>query len=126
MAGTSLKKIPSIVAALLLVPGVALASNDVLGLAQIRDLFCTGGLACSRSFSDLVLGVIHLLLLVSGSLAVLFIIIGGFFYITSAGNEEQAEQGRATLTNAVIGIVVIILSYAIVNVISNTIVGQPY
>lgn len=52
-------------------------------------------------------------------IAVLFVIIGGFWYVTSAGNEETAEKGRNTVVNAVIGIVIIILSYVIVNVVSS-------
>lgn len=66
---------------------------------------------------------INLLLSVSGLIAVLFIIIGGFQYITSRGNEEQAETGKRTLTNAIIGVVVIVLSFAIVRIVSNTFSG---
>src|SRR4051812_8481916 len=33
----------------------------------------------------------------AGGIAVVFIIIGGYLYITAAGNEEQAEKGRKTL-----------------------------
>jgi threonine synthase len=45
-------------------------------------------------------------------------------YITSAGNEETAEKGRKTAVNAIIGIVIIILAYVIVNVVAN-LVGGP-
>ena len=48
----------------------------------------------------------------------LFLIIGGFWYITAAGNEETAEKGKGTVINAIIGIVIIILSYVIINVVS--------
>ncbi|MEO8065894.1 MAG: hypothetical protein ABI643_03535 [Candidatus Doudnabacteria bacterium] len=63
--------------------------------------------------------IINTLLAIAGLLAVLFIIIGGFQYITSAGNEERAEAGRKTLVNAIIGIVIIILSFVIITVINN-------
>jgi len=56
---------------------------------------------------------------VAGLIAVAFIIYGGFRYITSAGNEEAAESGKNTLTNAIIGLVIIILSYVIVAVLIN-------
>jgi len=61
----------------------------------------------------------NVLLPIVGLIAVLFIIIGGFRYITSAGNEEQAEGAKKTLTNAIIGLVIVILSYVIVAVIAN-------
>lgn len=105
------------------VPNLALAAgSDFFGLNSVQNLFCSGGgLACSKNLFELLNGVIHLLLLFTGSLAVLFVIIGGYFYITSGGNEQQAEKGKRTLINAVIGIVVILMSNAIVMVITNTI-----
>lgn len=62
----------------------------------------------------------NILLPLAGLVAVLFIIIGGYRYIVSAGSEEQAEAGKKTLTNAVIGLVIIILSYVIVTVVATT------
>lgn len=59
------------------------------------------------------------MLLFAGIIAVVFIIYGGYLYITSAGNEESAEKGKNTMVNAIIGIVIIVLSYVIVNVIVN-------
>jgi len=67
--------------------------------------------------------IIQIVLGITGGVAVLFIIIGGFLYITSAGNAEQAEKGQSTLTNAVIGLVVVILAFVIVRVIANTVTG---
>ena len=63
--------------------------------------------------------ITNILLPVAGLIAVLFLIIGGYQYITSAGNEELAERGKHTLQNAIIGLLVIILSYVIVVVIAN-------
>jgi len=77
------------------------------------------GLPNDQRVSDLILRVINIALAVAGLVAVLFLIIGGFRYITSAGNEETAEQAKKIITNAIIGIVVIILSFVIVRVISN-------
>jgi hypothetical protein len=52
------------------------------------------------------------------------VVIGGYQYITSAGNEEQSEKGKKTLVNAIIGIVVIVLSFTIINVVVNTVSGS--
>lgn len=49
----------------------------------------------------------------AGGLAVLFIIYGGIIYITGA--EKGAERGKTILTNAIIGLAIIILSAVIVN-----------
>lgn len=79
------------------------------------------GVNCSAgtSLTGLITTVINWMLAIAGLVAILFLIIGGFWYITSAGNEETAEKGKNTAINAIIGIVIIILSYVIVNVISN-------
>ena len=70
-----------------------------------------------------ILYIINILLGVVGIIAILFIIIGGFRYITSAGSEEAAESGKKMITNAIIGLVVVILSYVIIRVIMNALQG---
>lgn len=89
------------------------------------SLIFGSGLASTRTLPELILAVIQLMLFFAGAIAVLFVIIGGFMYITAGGNEEQAEKGRKALTNAIIGIIIVIMSYAIIRVIENT-VGAPY
>lgn len=88
---------------------------------------CPPGVRCpgaeDSTVNGLILVVIGWLLSIAFGLAVLFLIIGGFRYITSAGNEESAEAGKKTVINAIIGIVIIVLSYVIVNVIANTVSG---
>jgi|SRR3989344_2473262 len=77
------------------------------------------------SLSGLIMRIINIALGVAGLVAVLFLIIGGFRYITAAGNEETAEQAKKIIINAIIGVVVIILSFVIVRVISNALItGQ--
>ena len=77
------------------------------------------GLPNDTSLTGFIMKIINIALAIAGLIAVLFLIIGGFRYITSAGNEETAEQAKKIITNAIIGIVVIILSFVIVRVISN-------
>ncbi|MEJ0021718.1 MAG: pilin [Candidatus Doudnabacteria bacterium] len=95
-----------------------------LALAQYTIPNSTGGLPNNSNFTSIILQVINVALAVAGLIAVLFLIIGGFRYITSAGNEETAEQARKIITNAIIGIVVIILSFVIVRVISNALINN--
>lgn len=77
------------------------------------------GLPNDTSISGIVTRIIQILLAVAGLIAVIFLIVGGFRYITAGGNEETAEAAKKTITNAIIGIVIIILSFVIVRVISN-------
>ena len=95
--------------------------------AAFNNIPCNSasGLNCTTtSVNGLILEVIQWLLGIAFGLAVLFLIIGGFWYITSAGNEETAEKGKGTAINAIIGIVIILLSYVIINVVSG-LVSNP-
>ena len=74
--------------------------------------------ANANSPAALLFLVINILLSIAGLLAVLFIIIGGFQYITSGANSELAETAKKTIQNAIIGLVVIILSFIVVQVIN--------
>ncbi len=81
------------------------------------------GFLGATSLTGLILKIINLLLGVAAIIAVFFIVVGGYRYIFSNGNDEQAQAGRKTLTNAVIGLVIIILAYAIVTIVNNTVAG---
>jgi hypothetical protein len=77
-----------------------------------------------NTFKNLFLFIIESILGIVGILAILFIVIGGYQYITSGGSDEQAEIGKKTLTNAIIGLIIVILSYSIVLVIINAVHGN--
>ncbi len=62
--------------------------------------------------------VTNALLFVIGAVAVIMIIIGGLRYITSNGDPKAAEAGRNTIMYSVIGIIVAMAAYAIVNFVA--------
>lgn len=74
-----------------------------------------------QNVADLLVKAIQLILDFAGALAVLFIIYAGFLFITSNGNKDRVSQAKATLTYAVIGVIVISLSYAIVTFVGTSI-----
>ncbi len=78
------------------------------------------GLLGSKNLVELITKSINLLLYLGGAIAVLFVIIGGYQYLTSGGNEEAAEKGRKTVTNAIIGILLMALAFTIINVVVGT------
>lgn len=82
------------------------------------------GVASDATVTSLLMRIIQILLAVAGLIAVVFLIVGGFRYITAGGNEESAESGKKTIINAIIGIVIIILSFVIVRVISNALLNR--
>ncbi len=82
----------------------------------------TGG-SLGLGTSDLkttVLNVIKLLLGLMTLIAVSLVIYGGFVWLTAAGNEENVEKAKRIISAAVIGLVIIILAWAIVIFVANT------
>jgi hypothetical protein len=73
------------------------------------------GLPGPSSFGTLIVNVTNILLFVAGTVSVIFIIVGGIMYATSAGNEQNTQKAKSTITNAVIGLVIAILAFTIVN-----------
>jgi hypothetical protein len=80
----------------------------------------SGGITNETTLTGFILRVINIALALAGLIAVLFLIIGGFRYITAGGNSEYSDQAKKIILNAVIGIIVIILSFVVVRVVSNT------
>jgi hypothetical protein len=95
-------------------------------LIKIPNLFKNQtGPAGQQTFGGVVLQVLSIVLLIVGSIAVISLIWGGFRYLTAYGNEEQAEAAKKIIKNAIIGLIVVILSFTIVAVITNALItGQ--
>jgi hypothetical protein len=65
--------------------------------------------------------VINLVLYASGGVAVFFLVLGAIRYITSLGNPERMDGAKKTIRFAVIGLLAVILAYAIVTNVINLI-----
>ena len=60
-------------------------------------------------------GVINLLLFLGGTIAVIVIVIAGIRFTTADGDPSKADKARNTVVYAVIGLVVAVTAYALVN-----------
>lgn len=69
------------------------------------------------SLRGLVLTIINYFLGFLGLLAVIMIIYGGVTYVTSAGNDESVGNAKKIIMYALIGIIVILLSFVVVNTV---------
>ncbi|MEI7819103.1 MAG: hypothetical protein WCI47_03225 [bacterium] len=82
------------------------------------DQGVTGGINCgpvSKSIPDAVKVVINTLLFIVGIASVIVIIVGGLRYVLSGGDPKNTAAAKDTILYAVIGVVVSLLAYAIVN-----------
>lgn len=70
--------------------------------------------------SNTIKNTTNIVLFVAGALAVIMIIYGAIRFMTAHGNEKQVESARLIVTYSVIGLIIAILAYALVNfVLSN-------
>lgn len=74
--------------------------------------------------AQLIASFVQIALTVGGAIAVIYIIIGAYQYFTAFGSEEKATKAKTTITWAVIGVVVIILSKVVVIEVWNFISGS--
>lgn len=74
-----------------------------------------------NSLGELIVALIRFLLIMVGSLSVLFIIIGAVRMVTSAGNEKAVTAGKQTIQWAVLGLVVALMSFSIIAMVQNLI-----
>ena len=73
----------------------------------------------STGIGKLIRTIINVLSVLIGAIAVIMIIIGGFRYIVSSGNPEQAKNARNTILYAIIGLVIVALAQIIVHFVLN-------
>lgn len=86
---------------------------------NISDATSFGG-----SFRDALRTIINYFLFFLGIIATVMVIYGGFLYVTSAGDDAQTEKGKNILVYAAIGIIIILISFAIVNALISAGVGE--
>lgn len=67
-----------------------------------------------------VTNIINWVLGLLGIIAVIMILYGGFIWLTAAGNEENVTKAKNILSAAIIGLVIILLAWAIVNYVLGT------
>ena len=68
--------------------------------------------------------ITNVLLFVIGAVAVIMIVIGGLRYVISGGDAKQVDAAKNTILYAIIGIIVAILAYAIINFVTGTFVDS--
>lgn len=70
-----------------------------------------------NSLGKLMSDIIQIMIAVGGILCIIFIIVGGFKFVTSGGDEKKLASAKGTLTYAIVGLIVIILAFVILQVV---------
>ena len=110
-----------------LVAAFWLTSSPSLAVTVDQNVGSTLGLG-TADLESTVIKILQWALGLLGLVAVIIIMYGGFVWLTAAGNEEKIRKAKRILRDAVIGLVIIMLAWAIVTFIIgrlNDIINGP-
>ncbi|MBR3319227.1 hypothetical protein IKG06_01825 [Candidatus Saccharibacteria bacterium] len=79
-----------------------------------------------KPLEDTVTNIINAILYVVGVLAVVMVIIGGVKYTTSGGDQAAVTSAKNTILYGVVGLIIAILAYAIVNFVVKNVAADEY
>ena len=97
--------------------GLALGIAAPSFLKEIAGVLGWGAIdaaiVAAPTLSSLALKVLNFLLSIIGVLAIIMLVIGGLIYLTAAGDENKAENGKKIVTYAVVGVSVALAALVI-------------
>lgn len=100
---------------------VSKIAMTAVGYAAALPAFAATGVNTSLEISGygenspetIVINLINWVLGILALIAVVLILIGGFKWMTSAGNEEKAEGGKKVIISAIIGLLIVMAAWGI-------------
>ncbi|MCG2701081.1 pilin [Candidatus Parcubacteria bacterium] len=101
--------------------------NSVHAASSLWDAVKTGGVetigtdaygsATSKDPRDIVIDVIKVFLTLLGIIFLVLIMLAGYKWMTSQGNQEKVDEAKKEITRAIIGLIIIMAAYAITSFI---------
>lgn len=101
-----------------LIPVVAMAATVDVGWGAVGT---STGLS-TKDVREVVARIINVAMGLLGIVAVVVIIIGGFYWMTAGGAEEKVETAKKYIFSGIIGLAIILTSYAIARFVVNSLV----
>ncbi len=90
-------------------------ASSARGVNQATDLFGNSGIFTT---------ITNVMLFIVGAISVIMIVIGGLRYVISGGNSANVTTAKNTILYAIVGLIISIMAYAIINfVISSFVPG---
>lgn len=73
------------------------------------------------SADDILDGLLGVVYIVAGLVAVISIVVGGFWYVTSNGEPEKTKRGKNAIIYASVGLVFVMMAWVITGFVSSRI-----
>ena len=81
-------------------------ANSAKGVDQASTLFGSAGIFTTIS---------NVMLFLVGAISVIMIVVGGLRYVISGGNSGNITAAKNTILYAIVGLIIAIMAYAIIN-----------
>ena len=101
------------------VTSLAASAVQVAAVTDIAKTDVNPGQGFATDFGQLINGVLSFVMVIAALLVFLYLIWGGIEWITSGGDKGKTETARNKITSAVIGLIVVAASYAILTLALN-------
>lgn len=101
--------------------GACASAGDCIG----RGVTSAGGTGSQADVGTIIKTIVNVLLFVLGAVSVVMIIIGGMKYTLSQGDSSSLTSAKNTILYSVIGLVVAIFAYGIVNFVLTQFSSTP-
>jgi TRAP-type C4-dicarboxylate transport system permease small subunit len=127
MSKNILKKlaIGAVSTATLALPAIAFGADAPAAVTGV-DLGLNYATAIGLATTDVrttVSNVIRAFMGLLGIVAVIIILLGGFKWMTAAGNEEKVAEAKKLIISGIIGLVIIMMAFGIAQFVINSIVN---
>jgi len=117
------KGLTLIILILLVLPNLCLSQGEIQqGLKNVGEQSGLPG-GESGAMYTIVGKVVGIVVGLLGLILAVFIVYGGAMWMTSGGNEEQIKKAKGMIVNAIIGLVIVLLAYAISSFIIDKLAG---
>lgn len=94
------------------------------GITATKEVLADTGITHTESFGDLVIKYVNFILPYLALAAFVGFIYAGFLYVTAYGNDEQLQKAKKILIWVVVGLLLVITSYAITNFLTGQLVEE--
>lgn len=95
-------------------------NDQVTKLAQEINLVPDSGIAFTAgnlNITALIPKMVNLLFVIAVVVFFFMLVIGGIRWISSGGDKNQTDSARSQITSAIIGLVIVLSTYAIISLI---------
>lgn len=94
-----------------------LAAEDIGGTITGPGAFATDPAQGAENFDSLASTIFGFLTIVAGLAFALYFLLGALSWVTAGGDQQKVQNAKNQMTNAAIGLIAVVASYAIIGIV---------